>query len=120
MKTAGFVFATLLALAVLLLLIASSRRRAAKKESDKAYDHFERAARRDYAREAPRREPVNDKEPEAKASPEAKEADTESADDLLPDAADNESDSTKKKTNADAISAQDLARRRRNHKRDTE
>lgn len=54
-RVLGSLVTLLLLTAVVLLAFATFRRAAAKKASDSAYDHLERAARRDYSQEAPRK-----------------------------------------------------------------
>ena len=63
LKVLAIVLLVFLIIALGLLVMATIRRMADKKASDKAYDHLELAARRDYSKEAKTREKAND-EPE--------------------------------------------------------
>lgn len=56
----SIVFLALLGVSLLLLLIATIRRLIAKAASKKAYDHLERAARRDYSQEPDERSALSD------------------------------------------------------------
>lgn len=65
-QTLAVVLAVLFGIAFLLLIVATVRRIVAKKASEKAYDHLERALRRDYSQEPEEREAEKtDGEPDA-------------------------------------------------------
>ncbi|MDD3412242.1 MAG: hypothetical protein PHY12_15670, partial [Eubacteriales bacterium] len=74
--------AVLLAAAVALLLIATKRRVDQKRTSEKAYDHLERAKRRDYV--APNEEETEKPEPAPEAASQTDDAPEEGGDIELP------------------------------------